>query len=614
MRRLLVPILAALVAATALPAAADAARGRVCAGPTHLKFKRKAGATAGRLSWQRPRGARRKRLRYRVLRDGAVIGQTTRTWMKVRVSVGVKYRLAVRLVSRRGKPLPCAAGVRKLISYVDPKAPKHLYVTGVDGPAAHLEWTPGRRGDARVVAYRIFRGGDTLKQVRGATEVDVAISNSRSYAFAVAAVDAHGELSRKSPVVRVDTDHKPPPPPRSVIASAITDSELTLSWSPSIPARGRIAGYRVYRDGAVLRQVHGLSTRVTNLAAATGHVFTVAAVDSSGWLSAPSAPAKVSTAPPVRSTGNAHAFLLASTGASWNDFRAHYGQIGVVYPTYFDCTSSGQLEGADQPLVTRWAQQRGVKVLPRFNCQRVNAVAKIVEDATLRERWLDDMVAMVMQKGYDGVQLDFEQLPYYDRSAFTSFSTELATRLHARGKLLSVSVSPKVADVPNHPRSSAFDYLALAQQADWIFVMGWGIHWTTSAPGGVDDMTWYTRVMSYLETMPNPGRFVLGTPLYGLDWPNGGGTSNPGTPREYADIQALIARHGAHPRRDPVVDNWTFSYTDSSGTPREVWYTDAATTHERLRMARARGLGVGFWRLGNEDQRVWNDPLVRSGG
>jgi spore germination protein YaaH len=504
--------------------------------------------------------------------------------------------------------------VRKLISYVNPKAPKHLYVTGVDGPAAHLAWTAGRRGDARIVAYRVFRGGVTYRQVRRTTRVDVPISNSRTYVFGVAAVDAHGKLSRTSPVVRVDTDHRAPPPPATVIASAITDSELTLSWSPSIPARGRIAGYRIYRDGKVLRQVQGLSTRVTNLAAGTAHDFTVAAVDSSGWLSAPSRPAKVSTAPPVPSTGNAHAFLLASHGASWDDFRAHYRQIGVVYPTYFDCASNGSLEGGDQPFVTHWAQQRGVKVLPRFNCQRVSVVTRIVEDAALREQWLDAMVAAVERSGFDGVQLDFEQLPYYDRSAFTSFATELAGRLHARGKLLSVSVSPKVADVPNHPRSSAFDYLALAQQADWVFVMGWGIHWQTSTPGAVDDMTWFSRVMTYLGTMPQPGRFVLGTALYGLDWPSGGGASNPAIPREYADTQALIARVGATPRHDSLTDNWTFSYTDSGGAPHEVWYPDAATTHERLRMARERGLGVGFWRLGNEDQRIWSDALVRGGG
>ena len=58
-------------------------------------------------------------------------------------------------------------------------------------------------------------------------------------------------------------------------------------------------------------------------------------------MSAQSAPATASTAPPIRSNGHAQAFLLASTDRSFADFRAHYTQIGVVYPTYFDCSTAG---------------------------------------------------------------------------------------------------------------------------------------------------------------------------------------------------------------------------------------------------------------------------------
>ena len=83
--------------------------------------------------------------------------------------------------------------------------------------------------------------------------------------------------------------------------------------------------------------------------------------------------------------------------------------------------------------------------------------------------------------------------------------------------------------MPNHPRSTFFDYAALSQQADWIFVMAWGIHWRTSAPGAQDDIGWLRQVVSYVATMPQRGRFVLGMQLYGMDWPNGGGAANPST-------------------------------------------------------------------------------------
>ena len=78
-------------------------------------------------------------------------------------------------------------------------------------------------------------------------------------------------------------------------------------------------------------------------------------------------------------------------------------------------------------------------------------------------------------------------------------------------------------------------------------------------------------------------------------------------------MQALIAAHGATPVLDPVSDAWTFSYTDAGGVSHEVWYPDAATIARRVTLARDRGLGIGFWRLGEEDQRVWDDPQIAPG-
>jgi spore germination protein len=251
-----------------------------------------------------------------------------------------------------------------------------------------------------------------------------------------------------------------------------------------------------------------------------------------------------------------------------------------------------------------------VKVLPRFNCQKTSVINQILNDPGTRARWLDQIVGTVQQYGYDGINLDFEAGLATDRGAYSSFFTELAQRLHAQGKLLSVAVSSKTREVANHPRSTFFDYNALAQNADYVFVMAWGVHWAASAPGSQDDITYWRSVVDYVSTMPNSGRFVMGTQLYGMDWANGGGSANRAATYEYSDVQALASRVGATPRLDAVTDSMTFSYQDSNGSPHEVWYSDASTTRDRLQVARDHGLGFGFWRLGNEDQRLWDDPLL----
>jgi spore germination protein YaaH len=221
------------------------------------------------------------------------------------------------------------------------------------------------------------------------------------------------------------------------------------------------------------------------------------------------------------------------------------------------------------------------------------------------------MVSSVDQFGYDGVNLDFEAVRAEDRNALTSFVAELAARLHARGKLVSQAVSAKTKDVMNHPRSTAFDYVELSKSVDAIFVMAWGIHWATSTPGAQDDISWVRQVADYVASLPRKEKFVMGTMLYGMDWPNGGGSAaNEATGRYFDDIMAISARYGAAPVYHPENDSWQLKYTDEAGVPREIWYSDADNVANRMQIARDRGLGIGFWRLGQEDTRIWQHPLV----
>ena len=39
----------------------------------------------------------------------------------------------------------------------------------------------------------------------------------------------------------------------------------------------------------------------------------------------------------------------------------------------------------------------------------------------------------------------------------------------------------------------------------------------------------------------------------------------------------------------------------------EVWFGTAATIGRRVQLAADRGLGIGFWRLGEEDEALWAD-------
>jgi spore germination protein YaaH len=577
--------------------------------PTALTFTRRSGQLFGVLRWRPGRGAAR-RVRYRVLRGSDVIGQTRRHSMRVNVRIDHRYALTVRLLSRRGKVSRCGALLRVSIQYRLPSTPSWPGASGTTGPKVTISWMRSAGGDGAVVGYRVLRGGTVYAQT-SARSMAVPISSNTSYRFTVVAVDNHRRVSAPSAPVLLQTGHSAPSPPTNLIGGAFSDSSIGLSWQPSQPARGRVVGYRVLRNGTPVGQFKTTSATLTNLAASTTYSFTVLAVDGLGYVSDPTASVTVRTEDPVPTSGHAYGFLLASTDRSFQDFQAHYREIGTVSPTYYDCDPAADLTGGDDRLITGWAQARHVRVLPRFNCQRSDVLDRILNDPTLRQQWLDNIVAKVNAAGDDGAALDFEAGYAKDRDAYSSFVADLGARLHADGKSLVIAVSGKTVDVPNHPRSTFFDYNALSAQADALFVMCWGIHWATSKPGAQDDISWVRQVVAYISTLPRVSKYILGMQLYAMDWPNGGGGASPANSVEYADAADLAARVGATPRYDASSDALTFSYSDAVGIHHDVWYTDSTTEANRIALAKGSGFGgIGLWRLGREDQRLWANPML----
>jgi spore germination protein YaaH len=147
--------------------------------------------------------------------------------------------------------------------------------------------------------------------------------------------------------------------------------------------------------------------------------------------------------------------------------------------------------------------------------------------------------------------------------------------------------------------------------SDYIFVLDWGLHWVTSGPGSIDEYGWFKKVAEYTATMPNLQKFTLGMPLYGVDWPDGGGFSHPGSALEYSSIMELAASLDVSPEWEATAQSPHFSYT-SEGVHHEVWYVDQQSLAARAQLASSLGLKVGLWRLGHEDQRIWE--LAQLGG
>lgn len=566
---------------------------------------------------------------YRVLRDGGVVGQTRGTVFTLRVSGSRPHRITVVAVDTRGQlgpasepvllnaqqqasrppspPHPAIAAVVAPPAEVPPGMPEDVAYSEVVDQAATISWLAATPGSARIVGYRVYRDEELVGETPGTSMRLTNLSSNQSYAITVSTVDAaHRESARTQPVT-VLTTHTPPSTPTALTATGVSSQTIALQWAPSTPVSGMIVGYRVFRDEVPVGQVAATQTTLSNLFPSTDYKITVAAVDSLGAISAPTAPLEVQTAEPPPTHGSAQVFLLASTDQSFEDFEAHYQQIGVVYPTYFECGAAGTVTGKNDPLITGWAQARKVEVLPRLNCQNSSREHQILTDMPTRETMIDELLSRAETYDYQGIQIDFEAAPASDRQAFTAFITELAARLHAQGRKLSTIVTAKTYNIMSG-RAAMYDDAALSYVSDYIFVLDWGLHWTTSAPGGMDEMSWWKKVAEYAATMPNKSKFYIGMPMYGIDWAGAGGASNPGTALEYSDVMALANQYGVTPQFEPVAQDPYFTYTAEGGVNHTVWYSDRESIEGRLQVIASLGMGAGLWHMGAEDQSIWELP------
>ena len=123
------------------------------------------------------------------------------------------------------------------------------------------------------------------------------LANTGTRAFRPPGSNSDGDWVLVLEATAVPPDTQPPSVPTGLDASAISSSQITVSWSASTDDVG-VAGYQVFRDGTLVRTTAATSYTDAGLAPLTSYSYTVTAFDYSNNVSAPSGTLVVSTAPP----------------------------------------------------------------------------------------------------------------------------------------------------------------------------------------------------------------------------------------------------------------------------------------------------------------------------
>lgn len=404
-------------------------------------------------------------------------------------------------------------------------------------------------------------------------------------------------------------EHAPAPVgPRAVLAVVTGDAAPLYAAADA----GHAAGQLAKEDPLIVLEDAGSRLRVRTADGREGYV--------------PRPLVRLRTAPPVPENFRVLGYYMNDPdGASRRSLEQNKDTLTDVAPWTWGVTARGELVTVyfdERRLgeLLSWAGRNGLKtqaLVHNFNPAKgafdPELADALLSNAAARRAAVQNIVDTAARWGLSGVHVDFEGVPAARRDDLTSFMAELARRAHEHGLEVSMAVPAKTAAAASALWSAAYDYRALAEYVDFLMIMAYDQHWRGGAPGPVAALPWVRDVIEYAldpegGAVP-PDKLLLGVPVYGYDWPAGGGWADAVTYAQTMARLGALQAHGAgvtvrwHPgHRSPF-----FTYSG-----RTVWYENAHSAAYKLLLAAEYGLGgVAFWRLGQEDPHLW-DVLRRA--
>lgn len=227
-------------------------------------------------------------------------------------------------------------------------------------------------------------------------------------------------------------------------------------------------------------------------------------------------------------------------------------------------------------------------------------ITSVVNNSAYAENLIRNLLTVMGEKGYRGVDIDFEYILASDRDAFTEFVRSVADAMRANGYHTSVALAPKTSADQQGLLYEGKDYRALGEAADHVLLMTYEWGYTYGPPMAVAPINQVRRVVEYALTEIPAEKIDLGIPNYGYDWPlpYERGVTKARTIGNVEAVRIAIAQ-GAAIEFDELAQSPYFNYVDQeTGVEHEVWFEDVRSMQAKFDLIKEFGLrGGGYWQI-----------------
>ena len=209
---------------------------------------------------------------------------------------------------------------------------------------------------------------------------------------------------------------------------------------------------------------------------------------------------------------------------------------------------------------------------------------------------ISEIIAEMTEKGYGGLDIDFEFVFAYDAESYADFIAKARAVLAPYGYTVYAALAPKTSASQPGLLYEGHLYDKIGAAADKVFLMTYEWGYTYGPPMAVAPINAVRRVLDYAVTEIPPEKIIMGIPNYGYDWtlPYKSGETRAKLISNEEAVRIAI-QNNAEIRFDETAQSPYFNYY-SGDAQHEVWFEDPRSIEAKLSLPKESGFfGVGYW-------------------
>jgi len=306
---------------------------------------------------------------------------------------------------------------------------------------------------------------------------------------------------------------------------------------------------------------------------------------------------------------NAYTINTGETGAREIQEVGQY--LTYWMPFAYTIREDGELNSIDDTeMLKSAAAENIVPVIAITNFSATDAGSSlahsVLASTDIQDVLLTNILKVMKEKGFQGLNIDFENVFPADRELYNQFLQRAVDRLHPEGYSVSTALAPKISGEQIGLLYEAHDYAAHGRIVDFVVLMTYEWGYRLGPPQAISPLNEIKKVLDYAITVIPRNKILFGFQIYARDWllPHVQGQEAETFSQQEAIRRAI--QYGVAIQYDPIAQSPFYRYTDAEGRNHVVWFEDARSAQAKFDVVKDYNLlGISYWVLGYPFPQNW---------